>query len=854
MANRFDTPIQFNPYIREIPTELATQVGLSLHQNYMGGVQQVQNQIDQIAGMDVVKDADKQLLRQKLSGMGSEISKLAMENFGNPLVVGRISQITAGVNNDPSIQNAVLGTKAYRQKKEMVDTLRQKNPELYNSNNEAYSMIDIQNWLQDGKAGSRLVDNHPYNNYYDYAKEVREAMKDFKPSRIKSSIPNGQWIVTNEDQSWTDNQLKGYLQGVLSDRAKQQMKIEAVVAFQGNDSVLHDSYISDLKKNLSSNDKRIKEIGVKSIVENNDKARQLLNDELVMLKNQNEDISGYLQKFKQGDNTYFLANKENIASQLFRKAYVDQVAKGYSHPDISLEYSPNAIWQTIHIQNMENARMSTRMQFDANQKQADRDQRQDLKMLELGLKYLDKDGKVKPLKGTEYIKSQPNLSDEKKTTTGEQEFIKKNESLDKENQDNYNLIKQKLLASSTELNQKYLDFIRKGGHEGDTLNPAHIAAEDYLKKQLLKPASQRDKWASEHIEEQNRIITQRAVYDQMKQQIDNKLSAEFGKEYQDLQNQYKSLKSIRIPLWDIRKYNGYNPKSGDVSVNLTPSQLSDLYFIGANIPVSEGKDYIRPMAGYANTGKYEYRINGIEGTTSGKQVWEKSNPDLVKFLSLLEKNKSLQSSATRYKDQLYSQAVLNLGDYWTPVSDKDPAVKQSINYIQRQGGGDPSEYNVAFVNRTTGEVQFRLSPKKNSQVNPTVLKSLGYKYDTANDTYLTTNLADLYRRDVSDLTSTEKVLITALDGNVNIPSVGFYTPSSKWDPAGNGQFFQIVKDMAKDGSFHYYLRHENSGTILDYTDLADPVSAVHAAKKLAADKKLLQDVIRKKNPDYSVEK
>ena len=852
MASRFDPAPQFNPYIKELPTELLTQVGLNLHQNYMGGVQQVQSQIDQIAGLDVIKDQDKQLLQEKIATIGSDISKLVMENFANPLVVGKISQITASVAKDPSIQNAVLGTKAYRAKKEFIDTLRQKNPELYNSNNEVYSMIDVQNWLQDGKAGSRLIDNHAYDNYYDYAKEIREAMKDFKPAAMKNKSPNGQWIITNEDKSWTESQLKNYLQGVLSDKAKQQMKIEAVVAFHKNDNVLFDSYVADLKKNYSENEKRMKEIGVRTIVENNENARQLLGDELVILKNQNEDISEYLQKFKQGDDSYFQAHKENIAAQLFRKAYVSQVAKGYAHPDVSLEYTPNAIWQTTHVQNMENARLSTRLAFEGAQKQADRKQAEDLKMLELGLKFMDKNGKIKSLQSTEYIKSQPNISDKNKYTTGEQEFIQNYNALESQNKDNYELIKQKLLASSSELNNKYLSFIKAGGKEGEISNPAHIAAEQYLKQQLSKPVHQRDKWANEYIEEQNRIITQKAVYDQLKAQVDNKMTSQFGREYQELETEYNSLKSVRIPLWDVKKYNGINSSTGDVSVNLTPSQLRDLYYNSGNIPVWEGKDYFRPMAGAMNKDMYEYRINGISGQTSKNSTWVKNNSDLVKFLSILEKSKSVQQNAARYKNDLYSQAILNLGDYWTPVSDNDLAVKQSINYIQRQVGGDPSEFSVAFVNRTTGEVQFRVSPKKDSKVDPTVLKSLGYKYDPTGDTYSTGNLGDLFKRDVTDLTPTEKVLITALDGNINIPAVGYYTPSSSWDPSGNGQFFQIVKDKGRDGNFKFYLRHENSGTMIDYGDLVDPVSAIHAAKKLTSDLKLLQDVIRKKNPDYTV--
>jgi hypothetical protein len=43
-----------------------------------------------------------------------------------------------------------------------------------------------------------------------------------------------------------NTELKRYLNGVLLDRARQQMKIEAVVALDGHDSVLSDAYIKSL--------------------------------------------------------------------------------------------------------------------------------------------------------------------------------------------------------------------------------------------------------------------------------------------------------------------------------------------------------------------------------------------------------------------------------------------------------------------------------------------------------------------------------------------------------------------------------------------------------------------------------
>lgn len=62
MATHFDSVPQFNSYIQEIPMDLAAQVDYRKQQAYNQGVQPVQFAVDKVAGIDVIKDEDKQLL------------------------------------------------------------------------------------------------------------------------------------------------------------------------------------------------------------------------------------------------------------------------------------------------------------------------------------------------------------------------------------------------------------------------------------------------------------------------------------------------------------------------------------------------------------------------------------------------------------------------------------------------------------------------------------------------------------------------------------------------------------------------------------------------------------------------
>ncbi len=67
MASFTDILPQFNPYIQQLPVDAMVQVGMEKQRRYDEGVQKIQTQIDNIAGMDVIRDVDKAYLQSKYS-------------------------------------------------------------------------------------------------------------------------------------------------------------------------------------------------------------------------------------------------------------------------------------------------------------------------------------------------------------------------------------------------------------------------------------------------------------------------------------------------------------------------------------------------------------------------------------------------------------------------------------------------------------------------------------------------------------------------------------------------------------------------------------------------------------------
>ena len=66
MASYKDTtPSTFNPYIEQRPVEAMAKVGMYKQQRFDEGVKKIQESIDNVAGLDVVRDIDKQYLQSK---------------------------------------------------------------------------------------------------------------------------------------------------------------------------------------------------------------------------------------------------------------------------------------------------------------------------------------------------------------------------------------------------------------------------------------------------------------------------------------------------------------------------------------------------------------------------------------------------------------------------------------------------------------------------------------------------------------------------------------------------------------------------------------------------------------------
>jgi hypothetical protein len=191
MASFTDQIQTFNPYVSKAPLiEAMVTVGTQKQQQYDQGVQKIQGYVDNIAGMDVVNDADKKYLQSKLNELGSNLKTVAAGDFSNQQLVNSVGGMATQVVKDPLVQNAVSSTAWYRkQLAEMEKAIAEGKSSQANIKDFSEK---ANTWLSGTTPGSVFRDR--YTPYRDLNKTAMEAIKALHPKLQKLDIP---YVIKN---------------------------------------------------------------------------------------------------------------------------------------------------------------------------------------------------------------------------------------------------------------------------------------------------------------------------------------------------------------------------------------------------------------------------------------------------------------------------------------------------------------------------------------------------------------------------------------------------------------------------------------------------------------------------------
>jgi hypothetical protein len=163
--------------VQQLPLEAMAQVGMYKQQKYDEGVQKIQSQIDNVAGLDIIRGVDKKYLQSKLDQLGNNLKSVAAADFSNFQLVNSVGGMANQIVKDKNVINAVSSTKAYRKGLEDMYTLNKEGKGSASNDWDFYDRAGkwLNGSLETGFSGT-------YSPYTNWKKNAIDVMKGLTKS------------------------------------------------------------------------------------------------------------------------------------------------------------------------------------------------------------------------------------------------------------------------------------------------------------------------------------------------------------------------------------------------------------------------------------------------------------------------------------------------------------------------------------------------------------------------------------------------------------------------------------------------------------------------------------------------
>lgn len=255
MASYTDNIPTFNPYVQTIPVDEMIKVGMYKQQKYDEGIQKIQTNIDNIAGLDVVRDVDKAYLQSKLNQLGNNLATVAGGDFSNFQLVNSVNGMTNQIAKDPNVLNAISSAKTYR--KGLEDMAAANKEGKGAPSHDWLFKTDANEWLNNQDINKTFTGG--YKQYSNYQKNAQEVIKGLVKNETGKDVAfeydkNGNMIVLDamtrtEISGITPERIQSALMVGLSPNDWQSMQIDGRYNYS---NVSPEQFVSDVNKSYET--------------------------------------------------------------------------------------------------------------------------------------------------------------------------------------------------------------------------------------------------------------------------------------------------------------------------------------------------------------------------------------------------------------------------------------------------------------------------------------------------------------------------------------------------------------------------------------------------------------------------
>jgi hypothetical protein len=335
------------------------EVGMEKQKRYDEGLQKIQTNIDNIAGLDVIRDVDKLYLQSKLNQLGSNLKNVAAGDFSNFQLVNSIGGMTSQIIKDNNIVNALSSAKTYRKGIEDMNALVKDGKGSASRTWEFKAKAN--DWLNSTDLGERFDATYkPYTNYRKNATEIIKGLTG--DSTIRDDAFD---IDSNGNLVIKDAMTRKKLAGISPEKVQQallvglspddweQMSVDGRYNYSNTTA---ESFANSV--GASYKGKYDAFVQQKTILENaksstpsaveKTKIDQKIGELDKMLKGIQEEYNSVSKTFEEGD-------VESAKARLFTTNFMSGFSKAFSYTETSDTYETNPF--AIAQQWRENKRM-----------------------------------------------------------------------------------------------------------------------------------------------------------------------------------------------------------------------------------------------------------------------------------------------------------------------------------------------------------------------------------------------------------------------------------------------------------------------------------------------------------------
>lgn len=332
MASFTDSPVQFAPYVSQIPNDLMLKVGMDKQQKYEQGIQRIQSNIDNVAGIDIARGVDKKYLESKLNQLGNDLKFVGASDFSDFQLVNSVNGMTNQITKDSNVLNAVSSTAKLRKEHSFMEKQRQEgksspaNEWDFNSQAAEYiNSTDIKNSF-----------SGEYTPYTDVQKKYFEVLKGLHSDLTEQDIP---YVVENGKVNYEKTsaamqrisketvsaaKIENALRSSLTPIELKQLSIDGRYTFKDNTpEQLANQATRKYSTAVEKNNERIKEL---TGFANLNTSRPALRDKALGVIKDLEESNKQLNLKLTEEHDYAISDPENAKVLLYKNSSIEQFA------------------------------------------------------------------------------------------------------------------------------------------------------------------------------------------------------------------------------------------------------------------------------------------------------------------------------------------------------------------------------------------------------------------------------------------------------------------------------------------------------------------------------------------------